>query len=42
MVDYMVHYERLYNDKNRGMMGGTRYVEVELFPGTSMNNLYWM
>ena len=21
-VDYMVHYERLYNDENRGMMGG--------------------
>ena len=42
MVDYMVHYERLYNDKNRGMMGGTRYVEVELFPGASMNNFYWM
>jgi hypothetical protein len=41
-VDYIVHYEKLYNLRNRGMLGGTRYIEVELFPGASLNNLYWM
>ena len=24
------------------MQGGSRFVEVELFPGASMNNFYWM
>ena len=41
-IDYQVHYEKLTNLKNRGMAGGTRYVEVEMFPGASMFNFYWM
>ena len=41
-MDYIVHYEKLFNNKNRGMVGSTRYVEVELFPGASMNNYYWL
>ena len=41
-VDYTVNYERLNNDKNRGMQGGTRYIDLELFQGASMNNFYWM
>ena len=41
-VDYTVYYERLNNDKNRGMQGGTRYVDLELFQGASLNNFYWM
>ena len=35
-----VHYERLYNNRNKGMMGSTRWVEMEL--KTSMNNFYWL
>ena len=30
------------NDKNRGMQGGTRFLDIELFQGASMNNFYWM
>ena len=41
-VDFTVHYERLNNYKNRGMVGGTRFMDVELFPGASMNNFHWM
>ena len=41
-VDYTVHYEKLNNLKNKGMVGGTRYVDVEMFSGASMFNFYWM
>ena len=41
-TDYIVHYEKMHNDKNRGMVGSTRSLEVELFPGASMFNYYWM
>ena len=41
-TDYTVHYEKLTNNRNKGMVGGTRYMEVELFTGASMNNFYWM
>ena len=41
-LDKTVHYEQLFNDGNRGMMGGTRYVEMELFKGASLKNFYWM
>ena len=41
-VDYGVHYEKMQNSKNRGMVGSTRYMEVELFPGASLLNYYWM
>ena len=35
-----VHYEKLFNSRNRGMMGSTRWVEMDL--KTSMNNFYWL
>ena len=41
-VDYTVYYEKMYNNKNRGMVGSTRYMDVELFQGASMFNYYWM
>ena len=41
-VNNRVHYEKLFNSRNRGMMGATRWVEMELKPGTSMNNFYWL
>ena len=41
-MDYVVHYEKLFNDKNRGMVGSTRFMDVELFHGASMFNYYWM
>ena len=41
-LDNRVHYEKLNNLKNKGMAGGTRFVEVEMFPGASMFNFYWM
>jgi hypothetical protein len=37
-----VHYEKLFNSRNRGMIGSTRYVEMEMEPGTIMNNFYWL
>ena len=41
-TDYTVHYEKLTNPRNKGMVGGTRFMEVELFPGAAMYNYYWM
>ena len=41
-TDFTVHYEKLTNSKNRGMEGGTRFMEAELFPGAAMNNYYWL
>ena len=41
-VDFQVQYERLNNFKNKGMVGGTRSVDVEMFTGASMFNFYWM
>ena len=32
----------MYNAKNKGMMGSTRWVEMELKPGVFMNNFYWL
>ena len=37
-----VHYEKMFNSKNKGMTGGTRWVEMELKPGIFMNNYYWL
>ena len=39
-VDFIVHYEKLTNRKNKGMVGGTRFVDVEMFSGASMFNFY--
>ena len=41
-VDYVVHYEKMNNNKNKGMVSGTRFIELELFSGASLNNFYWM
>ena len=41
-TDFIVHYEKLTNHKNKGMVGGTRYMEVELFTGAALNTFYWM
>ena len=41
-VDNRVNYEKLFNSRNKGMMGGTRWVEIELKPGVCFNNFYWM
>lgn len=41
-VDFVVHYEKLNNQRNRGHESGNRYVEMELFPGASFNNFYWL
>ena len=37
-----VYYEKLFNFRNRGMMGSTRWVEMELNEGCCMNNFYWL
>jgi hypothetical protein len=41
-VNNKVHFEKLNNSRNRGMMGSTRWVEVEFKAGVSMNNFYWL
>ena len=41
-VDYIVHREILNNDRNRGMKGSTRFVDIELNKGSSMMNYYWL
>ena len=41
-VNNRVNYERLSNSRNRGMMGSTRWVEMEFKEGRSMNNFYWL
>ena len=41
-VDGCVQYERLNNIKGRGLTGSTRYVDMELEPGQTFENLYWM
>ena len=41
-VKNKVHYEKMFNSKNKGMTGGTRWVEMELKPGIFMNNYYWL
>jgi hypothetical protein len=41
-VNNIVNYERMFNMRNRGMMGSTRWVEMELKSGVCMNNFYWM
>ena len=41
-INNKVHYEKLTNHRNRGMVGSTRFVEMELETGVSMNNFYWL
>ena len=37
-----VEYEKLTNPKCAGLVGGTRFVVMELHPGSSFKNFYWM
>ena len=41
-VDNRVNYEKLFNARNKGMSGGTRWVEMELKSGVCFKNFYWM
>ena len=41
-VDNRVTREVLNNDKNRGMRGSTRFIEMNLDEGKSFLNYYWM
>ena len=40
--DNIVHSEILTNERNRGMRGSTRFVDMELNKGRCMMNYYWM
>ena len=42
LVDNTVHVERLTNVRNKGMLGSTKWIEVELNQGASMENFYWL
>ena len=41
VIDNTVRYERMFNDKNRGMPGSNRYVEMVLDSGSSFENYFW-
>ena len=41
-VKNQVNYDKMFNVRNKGMPGSTRWVEMELKPGVYMNNFYWM
>ena len=41
-LDNKVHYETLSNSKFAGISGATRFVEMEMTPGKSLLNFYWM
>ena len=41
-LDNKVYFETLTNQRNKGMRGSTRFVDVELTKGASMMNYYWM
>ena len=41
-VENKVRYEVLYNPKNKGHTGSTRFVDMELDEGKTFNNYYWM
>ena len=41
-VETTVQYERLNNIKGRGLTGSTRHVDMQLNPGVSFENYYWM
>ena len=40
LVNNRVHYERLFNTRNKVTMGGNRWVETEMRPGVCFNNFY--
>ena len=37
-----MEYEKLTNTKCAGLVGSTRFVDMEMNPGSSMMNFYWM
>ena len=37
-----VNYERMFNSRNKGMMGATRWVEMDMKQGVVMKNFYWL
>ena len=41
-LDDVLHVEKLTNQKNKGMIGSTRWLEMELEPGVSMKTFYWL
>ena len=41
-IDSKVTYETLHNDRNKGMKGSTRSVDIELNKGASFMNYYWL
>ena len=42
-IDMKVHYETLPNNRNKGMTGSTRYVDMTFNKGaSSMENYYWL
>ena len=41
-IDNVIHYEKMFNTRNKGMIGSTRYVEMTFNDGAIFNNFYWM
>lgn len=41
-VNNKVNYEKMFNSRNKGMMGATRWVEMDLKHGVVMKNFYWL
>ena len=41
-VNNKVNYEKMFNSRNKGMMGATRWVEMDLKQGVVMKNFYWL
>ena len=41
-VDYVVHYEKMNNMRNKGQESGIRSVEMDMFQGAAFNNYYWL
>ena len=42
VMNNTVQYEKLYNDRNKGMIGSNRYVEMVLYSGAALENFYWL
>ena len=42
VTDNTVHYERLFNNKNKGMPVSNRFVQMVLDSGAAFENFYWM
>ena len=42
VIDNAVHNEKMFNDRNKGMTGSNRSVEMVLDSGATLENFYWM